>query len=142
MSGGLNRLLSLIMSVVFIAVGIFVTFSGINRLVKLNAGQYAETQAVITRIESREVLDTETGSREMEYDLTVEYSVDGKKYVSQLSENPREFHEGMELTVLYDVDHPDDVVLPGTAGAFIMIGMGIVAILAAAVLLFKMLRGR
>ena len=142
MARSLNRLLSLIMAVIFIAVGIFIAYTGIQRLVKLNAGRYVETQAVITKIESRERYDSDTGKTETDYDLTVEYSVDGKTHVSHLGETPNDFYEGMELTVLYDVANPADVVLPGTTGAFIMIGMGVLAVICALVILLKNLLGR
>ncbi len=134
---------AIVFAVILLGVGILNIVLGVNRLVKLNAGKYVETQAVITKIETVEVADSDApgGSRE-EYQLTVEYTVDGKKFVSQLSETPKEFYEGMELTVLYNTDKPTEVVLPGKTGAFIMIGMGVVAILAGVVLFLKRLRGR
>ena len=139
----MTGIMGIVLAVVFLAVGIFVLVMGINHLQKLNAGKYVETQATITKIETDVVHDPDSpgGTRE-EYEITVEYTVDGKKYVSRLGETPKEFHEGMELTVLYNVDNPMDVTLPGTTGAIIMIAMGVVAALAGVVMFLKRLRGR
>ena len=139
----MTGIMGIVLAVVFLAVGIFVLVMGIHHLQKLNAGKYVETQATITKIETDVVHDPDSpgGTRE-EYEITVEYTVDGKKYVSRLGETPKEFHEGMELTVLYNVDNPMDVTLPGTTGAIIMIAMGVVAALAGVVMFLKRLRGR
>lgn len=139
----LSGVLGIVMSIVFVAAGIFTLVMGIGHLQKLNAGKYVETQATITKIETIEVSDSDApgGTRE-EYEVTVEYTVDGKKVVSQLRETPKEFYEGMELTVIYNIDKPTDVTLPGTTGAYIMMGMGMLAILAGVVMFLKRLRGR
>jgi len=139
----LSGVLGIVMSIVFVAAGIFTLVMGIGHLQKLNAGKYVETQATITKIETIEVSDSDApgGTRE-EYEVTVEYTVDGKKVVSQLRETPKEFYEGMELTVIYNIDKPTDVTLPGTTGAYIMMGMGVLAILAGVVMFLKRLRGR
>jgi len=139
----LSGVLGIVMSIVFVAAGIFTLVMGIGHLQKLNAGKYVETQATITKIETIEVSDSDApgGTRE-EYEVTVEYTVDGKKVVSQLRETPKEFYEGMELTVIYNIDKPTDVTLPGTTGAYIMMGMGVLAILVGVVMFLKRLRGR
>ena len=132
----------ILFSLLFVAAGIFCLVMGVNRLTKLNSGKLIETQATITNIESTTTYDADTNTDRIEYQITVEYTVDGKKYVSLLGETPKEFHEGMELTVLYDVDNPSEVVLPGKTGAFIMMGLGVVGILAGGVVFLKKLRGR
>ena len=136
----INRIVPLLMSLAFAVAGIFIIYQGVNRLGKLNAGRYTETQATITRIDTRTESDSD-GFEKTVYDLTVEYSLDGRKVVAQLRENPRDFYEGMELAVLYDVEDPTAVILPGTANAFIMIGVGAFAVLAGAVLFIKPRRG-
>lgn len=115
---------------------------GINRLNKLGSGQYKEVEATITGIETYYETDPETNTETERYEITVEYTVDGKKYVSLLGETPKEFHEGMQLTVLYDVGDPTDVVLPGKTGAYITIGLGAVVILVCVVMILKKLFGR
>ena len=139
----LSGVLGIVMALVFLAAGVFTIVMGVGHLQKLHAGKYVETQATITKIETIEVSDEDApgGTRE-DYEITVEFTVDGKKVVSQLRETPKEFYEGMELTVLYNMDKPTDVTLPGTTGAYIMIGMGVVAILLSVVLILKRLRGR
>lgn len=143
----MNRLLSgvgaLLLAIVILAAGVLNLVLGASRLIKMNAGKYVETQAVVTKIDTVEVADSDApgGTRE-EYQLTVEYSVDGSRYVSQLSETPSSFHEGMELTVLYNIDKPSEVILPGAGGSFIMIGLGVVGVLAGVVLILRKLQGR
>lgn len=135
MKQGVNGITKILFGAVFVAAGVLLIILGINRLVKLNAGKYVETQAKITKIETTLVSD-EDGSHE-EHEITVEYQVDGKKFVSRLSENPREFYEGMELTVLYDVDKPTTVVLPGKASSFIMMALGFVGVICGLMVIIK-----
>jgi hypothetical protein len=125
----LGRIGGILFSIIFVAAGIFTLVMGVRRMMDLNAGKYIETQATITRIDSVETTDSDTGTR-TEYDITVEYNVNGRKYVSHLGEQPKKFYEGMTLTVLYNADRPTDVILPGQTASFIMIGMGIVGIVA------------
>lgn len=137
---GMNRLFARIggvmFAVIFIVAGGLSLTMGVRRMVKLNTGKYVETQATITRIETTHYADSDTGSR-TDYDITVEYVIDGRKYVSQLGEQPSNFYEGMELTVLYNVDNPTDLILPGQMGSYIMIGLGIVGIAAGIAAFFK-----
>lgn len=135
MKQGVNGITKILFGAVFVAAGVLLIILGINRLVKMNAGKYVETQAKITKIETTLVSD-EDGSHE-EHEITVEYQVDGKKFVSRLSENPREFYEGMELTVLYDVDKPTTVVLPGKASSFIMMALGFVGVICGLMVIIK-----
>ena len=135
MKQGVNGITKILFGAVFVAAGVLLIILGINRLVKLNAGKYVETQAKITKIETTLVSD-EDGSHE-EHEITVEYQVDGKKFVSRLSENPREFYEGMELTVLYDVDKPTTVVLPGKASSFIMMALCFVGVICGLIFIIK-----
>lgn len=135
MKQGVNGITKILFGAVFVVAGVLLIILGINRLVKMNAGKYVETQAKITKIETTLVSD-EDGSHE-EHEITVEYQVDGKKFVSRLSENPREFYEGMELTVLYDVDKPTTVVLPGKASSFIMMALGFVGVICGLMVIIK-----
>ena len=139
----LSGVVGIVFALIFLAAGVFCTVTGISQLKKLNEGKYVETQATITKVETITVSDSDApgGTRE-EYEITVEYTLDGKKVVTLLNGTPKEFYEGMELTVLYNVDNPMDVTLPGTTGAIIMIAMGVVAALAGVVMFLKRLRGR
>ena len=137
-----KRWLTLLILLLVLAAGIVDLILGINRLNKLGSGQYKEVEATITGIETYYETDPETNTDTERYEITVEYTVDGKKYVSLLGETPKEFHEGMQLTVLYDVGDPTDVVLPGKTGAYIMIGLGAVVILVCVVMILKKLFGR
>jgi hypothetical protein len=140
MKKGLSGITEILFGLVFVVAGIVVIYFGINRLMKLEAGKYAETQARITHIETTTVSD-EDGIHE-QHDITVEYQVDGKKYVSHLGENPREFYEGMELTVLYEIEKPTEVILPGKTSSYIMIAMGAVAVICGGVVILRKVLGR
>ena len=137
-----SAIISLLIVVIILAAGIVNLVLGITRLNKLGSGRYKEVEATITNIETFIEHDSENDIDNERYEITVEYTVDGKKYVSQLGETPKEFHEGMQLTVLYDTEDPTDVVLPGKTGAYIMIGIGIVAILVSIIMFLKKLFGR
>lgn len=137
----LNGILSIVLAVVFVAVGIFLLVMGVGRLQAMNAGRFQETQATITRIDTRTETDPDGPDRTV-YDIMVEYEADGKKVVAQLDQNPRDFYEGMELTVQYNMDKPTEVTLPGRSSAYFSIGFGIVAILCGAFLVLQKLRGR
>ena len=133
--------ISIFITVIVLGASVFNLYLGIGRIIKINTGKYEETQAVITKIEESTSVDSE-GMTTTDYTITVEYTVDGKRYVSQLGETPQKFHEGMELTVLYEIDNPLEVVLPGTTGAYIMIGIGVVGLVAAAVVALNSFKGR
>ncbi len=139
----LSGVVGIVFALIFLAAGVFCTVTGISQLKKLNEGKYVETQATITKVETITVSDSDApgGTRE-EYEITVEYTLDGKKVVTLLNGTPKEFYEGMELTVLYNIDKPTDVILPGATGFYIMIGLGVVGILIGIVLILKRLRGR
>ncbi|MBQ9488678.1 MAG: hypothetical protein IJU80_01965, partial [Lachnospiraceae bacterium] len=62
--------------------------------------------------------------------------------VSHLGENPREFYEGMELTVLYEIEKPTEVILPGKTSSYIMIAMGAVAVICGGVVILRKVLGR
>ena len=139
----LNGVGALIMALVFLAAGILCIVLGANKIHKLNSDNYAEIKSTITKIETIETADSdsENGVRE-DHKITVEYTVDGNKYVSVLNETPDEFHEGMELTVLYNKDDPSDIILPGNGGAIVLIVLGAVGIIASCALVLKKIKGR
>ena len=139
----LNGVGALIFALVFLAAGIFCIVLGANKISKLNSGNYTEIKSTITKVETIETADSdsENGVR-VDHKITVEYTVDGTKYVSVLNENPDEFHEGMELTVLCNKDDPTDIILPGKGGAIILIVLGAVAILVSGAMVLKKIRGR
>ena len=143
MKRALSGVLGIVMALIFLAVGIFVIVMGVQRLQKTSSADYVDTKATVTKIETNEIRDEDAaGGYRTEYVVTVEYTVDGKKVVTQLSETPKDFYEGMELDVRYNMNKPTDVILPGSGGAFIIIGMGVVALIAGAVMFLRRLRGR
>ena len=138
-----SGVMAIVMAIVFLAAGVLLIVLGVGRLQKTNSAKYVETQATITKVETNEIPDSDAaGGYRTEYEVTVEYTVDGKKVVTQLSETPKDFYEGMELAVRYNVDKPTDVILPGNGGAVIMLVLGVVGILGGVVMFVRNLRGR
>ena len=142
MNNFFQRTGALILAVVFIGAGVLCLVLGITHLNKLSNGSYIETEATVTKIDETEDWDPDTDTYSNRYSITVQYSVDGKTYVGVLRENPKEFHEGMALTVVYDKDNPSDVTVPGTAGSWVIIALGAVGILAGGAVLVKKITGR
>ena len=76
------------------------------------------------------------------WEVVVEYTVDGKTYVSDLGQTKDSFAVGKEIDILYDPSEPEVIVLQGKT--FWIIGMiaGAVVAVAAAVLLIKDIHDR
>ena len=134
---------AIVLALIFFAAGILNLVLGIGQLRRVNAGQYATAPATVTKVESYEVSDDDApGGTRTEYHVTVEFTADGQKVVTVMKETPKEFYEGMKLDVWYNTQKPTEVILPGSKGHFVMIGLGIVGILAGVAILFKKLTGR
>ena len=73
------------------------------------------------------------------WEVVVEYTVDGKTYVSDLGQTKDSFAVGKEIDILYDPSEPEVIVLQGKT--FWIIGM-IAGAVAAAVLLIKDIHDR
>lgn len=71
------------------------------------------------------------------WEVMVEYSVDGKGYVSDVGKKLDDFAVGKEIDILYNPDRPEAIVLPGKTIGFIFIIAGAVVAIAASVLLAK-----
>ncbi len=134
---------AVLIAVILIAAGVFDLVLGIGQTQKIKAGKYVETEATVTKIETTEVADDDApGGTRTEYRITAEYTANGRKVVALLRETPKEFYEGMKLAVCYNTDDPADNILPGSKGGIIMIGLGVVAVLAGVFLIFRKLTGR
>ena len=89
---------ALIMAVVCIAAGIYLTF--------FHSAGFIRTQAVITSIEEKQ---DEINSDETTHIVTVDYTVDGKSYSSELNTYSPSYKEGKTIDVFYDPKDPSIV---------------------------------
>ena len=115
------RLFAVLLSVVVIAAGVYLTFF-------YSAG-FVKTQATIVSIE---VEDVETaGETEEEYKTTVEYTVDGTTYSQLLDSYSSSYAVGKTIEVLYDPKDPAVVHGGDFMGIYcISVGMLILIVIA------------
>ena len=102
---------AMIMAVIAIAGGIYLTF--------FHSTGFVKTQATIVSLE-----DTSTGTDGPSYCPTVEYTVDGTVYTSRLDESSDRFRVGQTIDVLYDPKNPAVVHGGGFMGFYLM-GVGV-----------------
>ena len=104
-----------IVGIVFIVIGI----KGIKQ-----DNTWPDTQGTIQSIELiHEAVDSEDTD---EYEVMVKYTVDGKTYVSDLHEYQDDFEVGKEITIRYNPEAPDAIVLPGKTVWIIAVIAGVV----------------
>ena len=122
----LSKAFALIVGLGFVVAGIL----GIHQ-----ADTFAPAKGVIQSIERTyqavDEDDTDT------WEVMVEYTVDGKTYVSDLGQTKDSFAVGKEIDILYNPSAPEVIVLPGKTFWIIGIIAGAVVAVAAAVLLMK-----
>lgn len=100
---------------IFIVVGIvlFVAFSD-------SSDDKAETTAIITDIVYRG-----RSGRDKNYDVIVDYEIDGEKYTSRLNAYSSSFYEGKEIQISYDINNPHRVYAEFDYAMFMLIFSGI-----------------
>ena len=101
---------------------------------------FLPTKAVIQSMErTYEAMDSnETDT----WEVMVAYSVDGKDYVTDLGQKKDDFTVGKEIDILYNLNNPEGIVLPGKTIWFIFMIAGAAVAVIAAVLLVRDLRNR
>ena len=111
------KVFALIMAVIAMAVGVYLTFFHSNGFVK--------TQATIVAVE-----DVSTGDDGPSYRPTVEYTVDGTTYTSLLDESGESCRVGKVVNVLYDPNDPAVVHGGGFMGIYLIAaGAAILAVI-------------
>jgi len=101
---------------------------------------FLPTKAVIQSMErTYEAMDSnETDT----WEVMVAYSVDGKDYVTDLGQKKDDFTVGKEIDILYNLNNPEGIVLPGKTIWFIFMIVGAVVAVVASALLIKDIRNR
>lgn len=106
---------------IFITIGTIFIVIGIVLFVTLSdSDNKAETMAVITDIVYR---GSEGENRN--YDVIVEYEIDGKEYTSHLNVYSSSFYEGKEIEISYDINNPHRVYAKFSYGMFMLVFSGI-----------------
>ncbi|MBR1559180.1 MAG: hypothetical protein IJ646_02955, partial [Clostridia bacterium] len=83
-----------------------------------------------------------TSNETDDWEVMVEYTVDGNTYISDLGQKKDDFTVGKEIDILYNPNDPEGIVLPGKAGWSIFILAGAAVDVAASALLVRDLRDR
>lgn len=115
------KLFALVMAIIAIVGGVYLTF--------FQSRGFVKTQATIVSIE--EVADEFASADSKEHRVTVEYTVDGVTYTEELGAYSPSYAEGKAIDVLYDPKDPS-VVHAGTfMGIYAMcVGVVILAVIA------------
>ncbi len=113
------KVFALIIGLVAIALGIYLTF--------FHSRGYLKTEAVILTVEEI----PGTGDDGTEYQASVEYTVDGVTYQSELDSGSPSYKVGKTIPVLYNPEDPSMVHGAGYEGVYAMaVGAAILAVLA------------
>ena len=106
------KLLAGAVAVIVLIVGVYMTFFQSSGFVKTTAG--------IT-----DVRPDSSGDSTVYYP-TVEYTVDGKTYTTELDTGSGSYRVGQTISVLYDPAHPAVVHDGGGIGLYLMIAGGVI----------------
>ena len=121
------RYFALFMSVIAIAFGVYLTF--------FQSKGYEKTTATIISLKE---LEKDFDNEDTEYEVKVEYTVDGKQYSAILDYYSPSFEKGKTVDITYDPKDPSSVHGGSGFGIYILI-IGIVIL---AVVLFSIIKGR
>lgn len=121
------RYFALALGLIAIAAGVYMTF--------FQSKGFEKTKATIVAIEE---LPKEFEDEDTQFDVTVEYTVDGKTYVEKLDYYSPSFAVGKTVDITYDPNDPTAIHGGSGFGIYVLI---IGAVIIAAVI-FSMVRGR
>ena len=127
----MKKIISIIVGAICVIIGIFIMVSHFNA----QKTQTAETTAKIIRIDSEVETDSDGFDTRWYYPV-IEYTVEGKKYETRLSNsgstNSTEYKEGQEVLVQYNPNNPVENSKKedkgGLIGGIFFIAFGIIAI--------------
>jgi len=114
-------------AVIAIIAGVYLTF--------FSANGFEKTTAVIVSVTE---LPKEFENEDTQYDVVVEYTVEGKKYTQKLDYYSPSFKEGGTVEIKYDPKDPSVIRGGGNFGIIILI-IGVVIL---GVVIFSIVRGR
>ena len=108
------RYFALVMAVIALAGGIYLTF--------FRSTGFLKSEATITDIEEVEG----TFENETEYNVTVRYTVDGREYTGLLDQYSPSYHVGDRIGILYNPADPAEFHGESLGFSIYMIAIGIV----------------
>ncbi len=110
----MNEVGIIILGIIFLLVGLWVTWRSISKKIKCTV----EYEAEITEVKRHSYKSNST-NRRREYSPVVKYIVDGKVFVSEAditSIVPNKFKPGEKLTIKYNPEKPEDFCVKGKLG--------------------------
>ncbi|MBQ8086747.1 MAG: hypothetical protein IJ232_11650 [Lachnospiraceae bacterium] len=128
----MNRKILIIISV--LVLGIAATAIGVYNSFLAGKG-YVETTAVIDHIDEIERGYDEDNVMQYDYDVYVNYSVDGKEYTGKSDYYSGSYKEGMEIKISYDPNDPTKIHGDSKGMGIILMIAGSVTIVVCVVLL-------
>ena len=132
----MKKIIGIIVSIACIVIGVIILVSHFNA----KKTQTTEITATVVRIDSEIETDTD-GMNTRWYYPVVEYTVNGEKYETRLSNsgstNSTKYKEGQEVAIQYNPDKPEEISKKGDNGGLIggifFIAFGIIAVFASIV---------
>ena len=114
------KIFALILAIVAIVIGIYLTF--------FHSSGFVKTQATVTAVEKIEGIGDEADANE--YEVSVEHTVDGKRYAATLNMGSTAVKVGQSIKVLYDPKDPTVVHTSSFLSIYaIVVGAAILAVL-------------
>ena len=130
MNKTLGSIIAIVLGLVAIGFGVYTQF--------FQTKGFEQTTATITQIDQTwKGYNDETMEDEYDYTVYVKYTVDGKEYTGKADTYDGSYVEGKEITVYYNPSNPADIHGDSGILGFIMIGIGVVLVVAGAFLLIK-----
>ena len=112
-----------------LVIGIVVTIIGAYNTFFAGKG-YIETTAVIDHIDEIEIGLDENDVMQYDYEVYVNYNVDGKDYSEKTDYYAGNYKEGMEIKIFYNPDDPAQIHGDnGTFGIVMMIGGAVITVI-------------
>ncbi len=124
MNQAVNRLLQRIAPLILAVAGVVFLIVGVHSL-----NQKKTFLPATGVIQSIEVEPATTEDEADSYTVIVEYTIDGTTYYSDLGEIESGYHEGKEISFLYDPDNPENITVTSKTGSYIAMVFGVVCLL-------------
>lgn len=121
------RYFAIVIALIAIAAGVYMTF--------FQSRGFEKTTATIVKIEE---LPRDFENEDQQYDVTVEYTVNGQKYTEKLGQYSPSYKVGDTVEVRYDPNDPSKMNGGGGFGIYVLV-IGVVIL---AVDIFSIVRGR
>ena len=131
----INRTLTKFLPLVFIIAGIIVIVFSIHGLHQQD--EFSPAKGVIKDIQEYVETDSDGGTTTT-YEVTVDYTINGKSYTSVMGDYENGYEVGKEIDILYDPQDPNVIVSKGKGPYYYFIAASILLILYA---VFSFLRG-